>query len=554
MKPITIISLGFACGSRISNVPSDIIIKEMFSDYNALLAFGLTTKQNYKVVEPILNITRDCRLSESQTWPNAILNQHTNLSTECVGLLSRYSYLFSSIKLSEELGFMVRFMRQMNPSPCTFILDICPYWSLMDPILFTSLLDSSNGFTIEFIMRSFSVDIAKILGGRLNSTSLNIIGLQFNQPNRHPSIDKFIFQGLPGSKIKHLKFLSLIQMEEDSVLLLASVLNRTVIETLILDFQFVNERCNEALYRAISETPSLKKLVVGLGSARILRISLEFMALYLPQSNVNDLSLVGIDCYHTSYPHFLTMIERTQKLRKLKLTAQLVGIYTTTFAATLGRSQITQLIFDNTFMDNDFVKSLASGLSSTKINTFICNRCHLKSGMFKALAGGLPGTNIKHLEITNNGFEGIDELIAILPRMEFLKYLSLSNTLNNADTVNQLALLLPSTHISYLDLSSNQFGDEGAYSLANAVARSEVVDLNVERCGIRISAGRVLKNSKPSMRLQLGWALGSASDPFGIGADENMLRNLQMTTPRRTMVSMEDPHANSGGCFNCIIS
>lgn len=265
---------------------------------------------------------------------------------------------------------------------------------------------------------------------------------------------------------------------------------------------------------------------------------------------MDTLEIFGISRRALGFFNFLEIIERSSKLRMLRLgAAELNGESMYLFGKSLSKSQIKELIIEMTHIDSKSMKALASSLPSNKITKFICNGCDLKLQGFVALAESIPLTRVKHLEITNNRYLGVGALIDVLQFVPSILQLSLADSNLDYSDIERLSTNLPFTRIRILDLSSNRFGDIGALRLAEVVARTEITELNVKHCGIHLLlASTALKNAKPSMRVRIGRVIMDTDrENFGRFNFVSTEDQVSDVVPQQVLVS-------DHGCLNCVIS
>jgi Leucine Rich repeat len=116
----------------------------------------------------------------------------------------------------------------------------------------------------------------------------------------------------------------------------------------------------------------------------------------------------------------------------------------------------------------------------------------------QSLAAILPLTNIKELDIACSiGAEGFKVLVKVLPQCHSLTILRLAANLFGDEGVNNLALVLPHTDLTDVDLSLTGVTDIGIISLAASVGRSKIRSLDVSSNHISMEAVNVLRDAMP---------------------------------------------------------
>ncbi len=164
---------------------------------------------------------------------------------------------------------------------------------------------------------------------------------------------------------------------------------------------------------------------------------------------------------------------------------------------------ISKLILENNFIDDEGLMKLAEGIQHTSISILSLNKIARGDAWLTALKNRFPPTlhtlSLENNQISNNGIDNLNQILT--PNIKNIslsknRLMSSNNSNNNEDNkiINLILKIAAEKGIRVLFLSGNFFHRDSFEPFANGISDTEIIMLNLERNGSMTKESKYKKN------------------------------------------------------------
>jgi Ran GTPase-activating protein (RanGAP) involved in mRNA processing and transport len=320
-------------------------------------------------------------------------------------------------------------------------------------------------------------DMVLLEEGLQNSTEIETLNLSKNSFGipKYIDEDKQIFgvRSLAAAlqQMPYLKTLNLAatNLTTAGINILARGLQNSAIETLDLSENSLEDVGVQKLARYLPNMPHLKAL--NLGYNNLTAGSIDILAPILQNSVIETLVLSGNSLEDVGVQKLAALLPQMPHLKTLNLAATKLT-YTDVNILAQGlqnNSAIETLDLSENYFENMGVLRLAEFLPQMPyLKTLNLGYNNLTAGSIDILAPRLQNSVIETLDLSGNYLEdvGVQKLARYLPNMPHLKTLNLMYVRLTAGSLHTLAQGLQNSTVETLDLSGNGLGDAEVQILA----------------------------------------------------------------------------------------